>query len=38
VWTVNSDSDIRAFAADDRIAAIITDRAERALAIVASAA
>ena len=38
LWTVNSDSDIRAFAADPRVAAIITDRAERALAIVAGAA
>src|ERR1700722_1028392 len=37
LWTVNADSDIRAFAADPRIAAIITDRAERALAIVAGA-
>ena len=35
LWTVNSDSDIRAFAADPRVAAIITDQAERALAIVA---
>ena len=35
---MNSDSDIRAFAAEPRVAAIITDRAERALAIVAGAA
>jgi glycerophosphoryl diester phosphodiesterase len=35
LWTVNSDSDIRAFAADPRVAAIITDHAQRALAIVA---
>jgi glycerophosphoryl diester phosphodiesterase len=33
-WTVNSDSQIRAFAADPSIAIIITDNAERALAIV----
>jgi glycerophosphoryl diester phosphodiesterase len=38
LWTVNSDDRIRAFAADPRIAAIITDKAERALAIVANAA
>jgi glycerophosphoryl diester phosphodiesterase len=37
LWTVNADSDIRAFAADPRVAVIITDRAERALAIVADA-
>ena len=35
LWTVNADSDIRAFAADPRVAAIITDHAARALAIVA---
>ena len=37
LWTVNSDADIRAFAADPRVAAIITDHAARALAIVAGA-
>jgi glycerophosphoryl diester phosphodiesterase len=35
LWTVNTDRDIRTFAADPRVAVIITDRAERALAIVA---
>ena len=38
LWTVNSDDRIRGFAADPRIAAIISDKAERALAIVANAA
>jgi glycerophosphoryl diester phosphodiesterase len=38
LWTVNSESDIRAFAADPRVAVIITDQAELALAIVASVA
>jgi glycerophosphoryl diester phosphodiesterase len=38
VWTVNAEHDIRAFAADPRVAAIITDHAERALAIVAAEA
>ena len=37
LWTVNADPDIRAFAADPRVAVIITDHAERALAIVAAA-
>ena len=37
LWTVNADEDIRVFAADPRVAAIITDRAERALAIVGAA-
>ena len=37
LWTVNADSDIRAFAADPRVEVIITDRAERALEIVAAA-
>ena len=32
---MNSDSDIRAFATDPRVAVIITDNAERALEIVA---
>jgi glycerophosphoryl diester phosphodiesterase len=36
VWTVNSDALIRAFAADPRVAGIITDRAERALQLVAA--
>jgi glycerophosphoryl diester phosphodiesterase len=36
LWTVNSDSDIRRFAADPRVAVIITDHAQRALEIVAS--
>ncbi len=36
-WTVNSDDQIRAFAADSGVAVIITDNAERALAIVADA-
>lgn len=35
VWTVNSDNLIRRFASDPRVKAIITDRAERALNIVA---
>jgi glycerophosphoryl diester phosphodiesterase len=38
LWTVNSDTDIRAFAADPRVAVIITDHAERALEIVADVA
>jgi glycerophosphoryl diester phosphodiesterase len=38
LWTVNADNDIRAFAADPRVAVIITDRAERALDIVADVA
>ena len=38
LWTVNDDADIRAFAADPRVAAIITDEAAKALAIVAEAA
>jgi glycerophosphoryl diester phosphodiesterase len=37
LWTVNSESDLRAFAADPRVAVIITDYTERALAIVAEA-
>jgi glycerophosphoryl diester phosphodiesterase len=36
VWTANSDALIRAFAADPRVAGIITDRAERALQLVAT--
>jgi glycerophosphoryl diester phosphodiesterase len=36
VWTVNSDALIRALAADPRVAGIITDRAERALQLVAT--
>ena len=36
LWTVNADPDIRAFAADPRVAVIITDHAERALALVAA--
>jgi glycerophosphoryl diester phosphodiesterase len=36
VWTVNSDALIRVFAADPRVAGIITDRAERALQLVAA--
>jgi glycerophosphoryl diester phosphodiesterase len=36
LWTVNADPDIRAFASDPRVAVIITDHAERALAIVAA--
>ena len=36
VWTVNSDALIRAFAADPRVTGIITDRAERALQLVAA--
>ena len=38
LWTVNGDADIRKFAADPRVAAIITDEAAKALAIVAQAA
>jgi glycerophosphoryl diester phosphodiesterase len=38
LWTVNSDTDIRAFATDPRVAVIITDHAERALEIVAGVA
>jgi glycerophosphoryl diester phosphodiesterase len=38
LWTVNSESDIRAFATDPRVAVIITDHAERALEIVAGVA
>jgi glycerophosphoryl diester phosphodiesterase len=38
LWTVNADADIRRFAADSRVAAIITDEAAKALAIVAQAA
>jgi glycerophosphoryl diester phosphodiesterase len=34
LWTVNEDADITRFASDPRVAAIITDRATRALAIV----
>jgi hypothetical protein len=34
---VNDDADIRKFAADPRVAAIITDEAAKALAIVAQA-
>jgi hypothetical protein len=34
VWTVNDPALIRKYAADTRIAAIITDEAARALAIV----
>jgi glycerophosphoryl diester phosphodiesterase len=37
LWTVNDDAAIRQFAADPRIAVIITDEAARALAIVAEA-
>jgi glycerophosphoryl diester phosphodiesterase len=37
LWTVNEDADIRRFAADPRVAAIITDEAAKALAIVAQA-
>jgi glycerophosphoryl diester phosphodiesterase len=36
VWTANSDALIRTFAADPRVAGIITDRAERALQLVAT--
>lgn len=36
-WTVNTDSQLRAIAADPGVAVIITDNAARALAIVASA-
>jgi glycerophosphoryl diester phosphodiesterase len=35
LWTVNDDADIARFADDPRVAAIITDQAARALAIVA---
>ncbi len=35
LWTVNADADITRFAHDPRVAAIITDQAARALAIVA---
>ncbi len=38
LWTVNDAAHIRAFAADPRVAAIITDEAAKALAIVAEAA
>jgi glycerophosphoryl diester phosphodiesterase len=34
LWTVNDDADITRFARDPRVAAIITDKAARALAIV----
>jgi hypothetical protein len=34
LWTVNDPAIIRRYAADDRIAAIITDDAARAMAIV----
>ncbi len=37
LWTVNEDADIRRFAADPRVAAIITDESARALRIVAEA-
>ena len=37
LWTVNDEADIRKFAADPRVAAIITDEAAKALAIVAQA-
>jgi glycerophosphoryl diester phosphodiesterase len=37
LWTVNGDADIRRFAADPRVIAIITDEAAKALAIVAQA-
>jgi glycerophosphoryl diester phosphodiesterase len=37
LWTVNDDADIRRFAADPRVAAIITDEAVKALAIVGQA-
>jgi glycerophosphoryl diester phosphodiesterase len=37
LWTVNDDADIREFAADPRVAAIITDEVAKALAIVAQA-
>lgn len=37
LWTVNDDAAIRQFAADDRVAAIITDEAAKALVIVAGA-
>jgi glycerophosphoryl diester phosphodiesterase len=37
LWTVNGEADIRRFAADSRVAAIITDEAAKALAIVAQA-
>ena len=35
LWTVNDDADITRFASDPRVAAIITDRAARALALTA---
>jgi glycerophosphoryl diester phosphodiesterase len=35
LWTVNDDADITRFARDPRVAAIITDRAARALALTA---
>lgn len=35
LWTVNADADITRFASDPRVAAIITDQAAKALAIVA---
>jgi glycerophosphoryl diester phosphodiesterase len=38
LWTVNDDAEIARFAADPRIAAIITDKAATALEIVAAAA
>ena len=37
LWTVNEEADIRRFAADPRIAAIITDKAAMALDVVAGA-
>jgi len=37
LWTVNEEADIRRFAADPRVAAIITDKAAMALGLVASA-
>ena len=37
LWTVNGDADISRFAADPRVAGIITDQAARALTIVAGA-
>jgi glycerophosphoryl diester phosphodiesterase len=37
LWTVNDDADISKFAADPRVAAIITDEAAKAVAIVAQA-
>jgi glycerophosphoryl diester phosphodiesterase len=38
LWTVNTEPEIRAFAADPRVAVIITDHAERALSIVGAPA